>query len=475
MLSSFAFTKIVIMITLFQNYNEGKILPRHIDNRTSCFYSILTKTFGSTSIGFINLKSRMSPENLVVIMDKYYSKLTIHNIVISNMVNIKKYIKHFGYDKKILIITSNITNVSCKILLLDSWFKYRTQIAFAIFNGNTVDIFSNINLKMYNFCPNMGYVEHTNVCSNLSNSLHKKISSKKYCILKVSYVKVHPFVNDVREMSNGGIMVSWMRTFGEIRSIEMDFVKDNSIYQNEFLNNGTFHKLISDLQKHNHDVAIGHLFMNSSDATPVEFGPVIYMDGLGFIHRKLQTVSEYKKMIMVFDRKVWGYFVLTFCIIIPIYYFLNCILEKNLLLPSVVMIDIIRLFLGSSIPIIPNSSCLRIVFAVICIFAITMNTTYLSKLSEIFTNPPRDLEEDIWDHGVRVHISWIIERLTIISYYVNKRDDQRQQKNAGNSIQNKTVQELLRMVCILYVLACENQTLSKKLNRPRINIAVVLV
>lgn len=441
--------KQILIIVVFYICRTEQFSSKANDNRTQCLHTILAQVFGDKIVQYMTFKKWKPPTSLPYMTANYENLIYFHNVAIEgNLVEMEKVINKVGYDGNIFLVTSNNVTVNHSDILVDTWLKYRTKLAFLIFSNETTDLITNIYHEAHLFCPNMEYKVIKNVCSDTPNVLTMKIPIENFCTLKISYVNVHPFVNDVRKSFKGGIMVSWVRTFGEIRRFTVNFVRDNQVYQSEFLNNGSFHKLVGDLVARKQDVAIGQLFMNSSDQYPVDFGPVIYMDRIGFIHRKLNRISDYKKMIVVFDKRVWSYIAIIFSIVVPIYFVLNYFVDNNMLTPTVVMTDIFRLGLGSSIPITPNSFSLRILFVAFCLFSITITSTYLGKLSEIFTNPPTDLQEDIWEHGVRVHISFIVDRLSLISYYVRLRNDQRQQKGAGNSIVNKSDQELLRMVSV---------------------------
>lgn len=423
-----------------------------IQGRTQCLQRILNYVFGNNNILYINFKEWSLLNNQAVIFDKYDQDLPYQNIAMrTRNLDMEKLISEFGYDKNVLLIT-NETVTNSRIIFLQTWFKYRTKVAIITFSSQTDQLVTNIHSRSTSFCPNMIYEEVRNICSKTPNAIKKKISAKRYCKLKVSYVKVHPFVNSIEKSKKEGIMVSWMRTFGEIRGFKVKFIKDNHIYQSEFLNNGTFHKLIADLVTGKQDVAIGQLFMNSSEEYPVDFGTVIYKDWIGFIHRKFLKISNFKRMFVVFNKNVWYCLTITFCIVVPIYYLVNYLMENIKLVPSVVLTDIFRVSLGSSIPLIPKSFSLRILFASFCMFGLTMNSLYVGKLIEVFTNPPSDLEEDLFGHGVRVHISYFIDRITCMSYNVYKRSDSRQHKAAGNSVVNQSDQELLKMVSTMKVL-----------------------
>lgn len=417
---------------------------------TTCIHSLLREVFAKDTVQYINAENWMIPQDQVTVSGEYIKNTPYSNFVfVMNDSKLEDVFHQFGYDKRIFVIARIPSKVNYKDFFLKAWLKYRTKLAFLLFLEKTVDFITNIYIKNYEFCPYMFYKETKNVCSHSMTTRSVKFSIKNYCNLRISYVNVHPFVNSVSNSEKGGIMVSWMRTFGAIRKFKIDFVRDSSLYMEEFLNIGTFRKLVAALIENKEDVAIGHLFMNSSDDYPVDFGPIIYNDKLGFIHRKFQKISDFNRMIVVFDKDVWYYLASTFCIVVPVYYYFYNSMEAEKMPASIAFSDIFRLSIGSSVHLIPKSLPLRIIFATFCLFGITFSSTYLGKLSAIFMNPPIDKKEDIYGHGVRIHISYIMETLTNISMHVRSRNDVRFRKRGGSSLTNKTVQELLKIVSIL--------------------------
>lgn len=411
----------VIFFLFFQKLSSNHIVSDIVD-KSQCVRKILKEVFDRKLIQYYDFEDFLLADNQVVIFDNFDHRFAYTDIaVVIEVHEIESIINKIGFDKNVLLIAFNESIINHTELLLKTWFKYRTKLAIASLSNQKDILVTNTYVKNYAICPNMNYKVIQNICSSSPKVTSKSISAKKFCILNISYIKVSPFVTQIAVNKKEGIMVSWMQTFGKVRGFDIHFL-DNNKYQNEFVNNGSFHKLIADLVKRKLDVAIGHLFINSSEEYPVDFGPVIYMDKIGILHRKLNKISNFKKMIVVFDKGVWIYLITTYIIVIPIYYLLNYLLENHVLLPSVVMTDIFRLSVGSAIPFIPKSFPLRILFTCFCMFGITLNSVYMGKLTDVFTNPPTDFKEDIWDHGVRVHISYIIERLSCISYFSNKRD-----------------------------------------------------
>lgn len=445
------YRQIIAISVIFLLHSNARISEKVDTSLFKCVQKVISHTFNTDTIQYVNLQGFISSQNPYLVFRDYVNNFQFQNIIVQlfDDVELPDIIKNVGFDKRVLIITWNATKFKYKKLFANAWFQSRTRVAVAWLSKESNILLTNTYVRSYNICPNMEYRTIHNVCTNSPDILTKTIDIKRYCHLRVSYVNVPPFVNNVKD-PKGGLMVYSARVFGEIRGVTVDFLEDNSVYQTELIFNGTFHKLIKDLENGNQDIAIGQLFMNGSGEHSIEFGPVIYVEKLGFIHRKLYKISDYMKLIIVFDRSVWISITVTFLIVVPIYYFLNSLLENNISSP-VVITDIFRLAIGSSIPVIPKSFPLRIVFTAFCMFGITINSTYLGKLSEIFTNPPSDLEEDIWDHGVRVHYSWLIERITCISYYAHLRPDTRQKKDAGNSIVNMTDLELLKLVRLIYI------------------------
>lgn len=438
------FGTVAIFFVLFQKlYSKPTVFE--IEDKSQCVQKILKRVFSATLVQYHNLDDWVLRDNQVLILDKLDHPFACANIaMILTEHQLESVINNVGYDRNVLLIIFDQNKINRTEILLKTWFKYRTKLAIASLSNGSFTLITNIYVKHYEFCPNMNYQIIENICSGSTQVTTKTISANYYCTLNISHTKVSPFVNEITSTRKKGIMVSWMLTFAQLRGFTLNFI-DNYEYQNEFINNGSFHKLIADLVKRKLDVAIGHLFMNSSEEYPVDFGPVIYTDKVGFVHRKLNKISNFRKMIVVFDKDVWIYLIATYIIMVPIYYLLNYLVE-NVLLNSVSLTDIFRLSIGSAIPYVPNSVPVRTLFISFCMLGITLNSIYTGKLTDIFINPPTDFNEDIWDHGVRVHISYIMERLSCISYYSFRRGDLRHRKDAGNAIVNKTDQELLKLV-----------------------------
>lgn len=387
----------------------------------------------------------------------YAKNLYIHVLDETTDTDYNHFFDSYGFDQKFLIVQRGTSRFNPEMVLVEGWVKRRARIGLLQMRKDNVTFVTNLNLDSTKVCTHHFFEKFTNCDKNVTVTKHQlsKENFKKVCRVKVSWIKAHPFVNDIHGRVNPGLMVSFLNTFGEKRRVEVDFQKNNSEFIHELLYNGTFYKLHRDLFEGNHDVAIGLLFMNTTEEVPFSYGPVFFKDGYFVTMKKRDRITSYKKLTIVFNFDVWKGFFITFPIVAFSYFLLGVAIEAHRQSFESTAFDIYRMTLSGGVSILPQSTSLRLLFVCYSLFSINLGSAYLGTLSSIFTNAPYDTKVTrVWDmlkKGFPFNVNWLAEKILKLQF-VSERSFSIFSK-LGHSVRYESDEDILKQVsrsCIWY-------------------------
>lgn len=328
-------------------------------------------------------------------------------------------------------------------LLVEAWMKDRSNIRIFQFERNNFTLTTNLNLEDSKACTGHFYETYNDICGNLTvtKNFLSDDNLEILCRIRVAWIKSSPFVIDTKRKNNPGMMISILRTYEEKTKAKVILQKDNRVYQDELLNHGTFSKLQDHLFKGEHDVGIGPLFINFTENFTFSYGPVFFKDYY-YITIKKVRIPSYQKLIVALNASVWRSFLVIFLLVVSSYVASSAMVEPSRIGFVTAIFDVMRVTLNYSIPNLPRSISLRLLFVFYSIFSITIDTAYLGTLSSVLTDVPYEEASqpiDILKWGF--HVNFMADRLIKLQMAM-----ERQFPNVKVLVTNETDEDILKEV-----------------------------
>ncbi|CAH2013285.1 unnamed protein product [Acanthoscelides obtectus] len=437
---------------LFAYLAECNIIIQREDCETyRCLEDIIHYLFRNESILFVNERNYSCLEfkfNVMSVSTYYDKSFDKHSNIIIDSRNVYDSLSRVpGPDKRILVILRENGAIGYKEMMLKMWWMKKTKLAISRIHQRKVELLTNFYMKTEEVCPDLHFERYDDYCTRRS-AVKIQVNVKEHCVMNVGYAVDFPFVDDIHSKVNPGVVVSLIRTYSQVRKVTLNYM-NSEVYQDEFVNNGTVHKLRRHLLENKIQIAIGHLFMNRTDVNPFYYGPVIFKDYIEFAWRKFLRLGSFQKMTLVFDKVVWICFGVTFLIVVIAYLFTSLIVKEQVGF-AVILTDLFGVSVGTGLYRIPHSTPLKIIALVYLIFCFIIDSAYLGKLSSILTKPVSDKQENIWLSGVRCNISHYVGRETNLYYLLASTGRMIPQftKKYGTGYINETQRFLLERVCI---------------------------
>nr|CAH7719313.1 unnamed protein product [Callosobruchus chinensis] len=419
-ISSDCFEK--ILDHLFKNDFVAVVKPRGVDVR-----------FGRRMQQIFDHSNLIGSQNLVVISQN----MSLSDILVENI----------GRSERLLLVLFNSTTDNIRIdeIFLELWARHRILFSLAVVNAGGVEVFTNFELKAENICPNFYYKRYVDYCSTKSRFRKIGINVRRLCSLKVGHIQDYPFVVDIRQKKNPGIWISLLNTYAELRKINITYTSSN-IYLDELLTLGTLNQIQEDLKRYKIDAGVGYFFMNRED---INYGPVIYKDVIEFVSRPFKKFDNVTKLTMAFGEDLWIAVLLTFLIVVLIYYSIGRLLQERRHGLANTVCDMFYVSTGGAVPQLPKLLFLKIVMFLYVALSLNIYSTYFGKLSSIYSNPPTDFNEDIWNAGgVKLNVSYYIKEISdLLAILQNSSSMKKGYKmTEGSFVVNETQTEILERV-----------------------------
>lgn len=247
-------------------------------------------------------------------------------------------------------------------------------------------------------------------------------NTHKDCKLRVICIQSYPFVGDPSLQIRPGLMVSLFNTIGSILNISIEYHFDQEL-QDDFKQNGFISKAINTLVESKADVLIGHLFMEQNEN--VTFGPMFLHDRLILVAPKPPRTNTYRRIFKVFDYQVWLAYIFVLILMSAFICTYLRMYGRHFSFPNI-FLGAFKASMGSGIRVAPRDNPLRIVFIFYCLYAINLNSWYLSKLSGVLTLPPRGLRIPdafaMYVNNYYCNLSWYVERTSRLSHLLLNED-----------------------------------------------------
>lgn len=276
-----------------------------------------------------------------------------------------------------------------------------------------------------------------------------KVINLMNCKLRVAWVHNPPFVTNPTTTETPGIFQTFLEILSRYSRITIEYESENYEFSDEFLYNGTYHRLIDHLRHGKADMALSRLYMNDTESVPLDYGPMVYKDEVLFVTRLRRKFKSYGSIFRIYKRNIW----LSFLTVLGIITFLlhvgaKLLKEKKKESPIKLVMELYRISLAMGSKLLYNSLSLRFLHVIFMIYCLTLCQIYVGKLSSSLAVADQERALDgldaLIEYEIHTFISWHLERICKATYFASFDETTKE----GLHIENSTELQLLRKVAV---------------------------